>query len=167
MKRAFTLIELLVVVLIIGILSAIALPQYQKAVAKARTAEALIMLENIRRAQEVYYLANGEYSNSFDKLDIDIPADRITTWMGSDSNRPNTYMYGLPSDGEGCIAKTANTTKIPFLQVNFMHAEDHPDKLMCCAFSDGTSNTIGEQICKNMSTSSFLENNGYRYYVIR
>lgn len=48
-SKAFTLIELLVVVLIIGILSAIALPQYEKAVEKSRIAEAKIIMNALKR----------------------------------------------------------------------------------------------------------------------
>ena len=59
MKQAFTLIELLVVVLIIGILSAVALPQYQKAVMKTRATEAFVALADFQRALDVYILENG------------------------------------------------------------------------------------------------------------
>ena len=69
-KRAFTLIELLVVVLIIGILAAIALPQYQKAVAKARGAELISMVKAVNTAQEAYFLATGRGGNNFDLLDV-------------------------------------------------------------------------------------------------
>lgn len=60
----FTLIELLVVVLIIGILAAIALPQYQKAVLKSRLTQGMVMVRSLRDAQKVYKLANGEMATT-------------------------------------------------------------------------------------------------------
>ena len=76
-KQAFTLIELLVVVLIIGILAAVALPQYEKAVEKSRATQALTLLKSVHQAIKTYKLANGEYPSSFDELAVDIP------WTGN------------------------------------------------------------------------------------
>ena len=73
--RAFTLIELLVVVLIIGILAAVAVPQYKKAVIKSRVATILPVLSGIIQAQEVYYLANGEYTANALLLDLQPPTN--------------------------------------------------------------------------------------------
>lgn len=55
----FTLIELLVVVLIIGILAAVALPQYTKAVHKARFAENLMRIKSFEEAIDLYVAENG------------------------------------------------------------------------------------------------------------
>lgn len=81
-RTGFTLIELLVVVLIIGILAAIALPQYRVAVRKSRLAEMMTMTKAIKNAQEVYYMANGTYTRNFYDLDVTPPAGATVTANG-------------------------------------------------------------------------------------
>ena len=89
-KQAFTLIELLVVVLIIGILAGVAVPQYQKAVVKSRAGSMLALAASIAAANEVYYLANGQYAGQIRELDINVPNQCIS--LDSD---------GYESDTEG------------------------------------------------------------------
>ena len=74
-NSGFTLIELLVVVLIIGVLSAIALPQYTTAVEKSRAAEALTLMSATRDAVERYRFQKDAWpsANNFAVLDVEIP----------------------------------------------------------------------------------------------
>jgi len=100
--KGFTLIELLVVVLIIGILSAVALPQYENAVLKSRAAGLLSNMKTIRQAAEVYYLANGRYPLDFTEIDISFPGMTLETEEGvanSGISLPDGTHYGLDVDG--------------------------------------------------------------------
>ena len=81
-SRAFTLIELLVVVLIIGILTAIALPQYEKSVEKTKAAQAFVLLRSVYQAAAAYYMANGTYPQTFDDMGFEIP------WTGNKQWNP-------------------------------------------------------------------------------
>lgn len=75
MKQGFTLIELLVVVMIIGVLSAIALPQYSTAIEKSRAAEALTILGATSQALERYYYSHNDSwpdDDTWSDLDIDV-----------------------------------------------------------------------------------------------
>jgi len=73
MKQGFTLIELLVVVLIIGILSSVALPQYTKAVEKARATEAIQLLGDMATAEQIYQMGMGTYTSDLSMLDLQLP----------------------------------------------------------------------------------------------
>ncbi len=104
--KAFTLIELLVVVLIIGILAAVALPQYQKAVEKSRGANALALLKSVGTAAQACYLATGSFCETFDQLDIDLPADYTgtTKWYNfqiSDTRSNNDWSLQLEKQING------------------------------------------------------------------
>ncbi len=69
-NKGFTLIELLVVVLIIGILAAMAMPAYFKAVERSRTAEADTMIGSVVNAQQRYKMKTGNYTTTWTALDV-------------------------------------------------------------------------------------------------
>ena len=87
----FTLIELLVVVLIIGILAAMAMPQYFKAVERSRMAEAVTLIDSITQAQRRKFMQTNRYASRFEGLDV--APKGATGW--------EYYTEGDPETGRG------------------------------------------------------------------
>jgi prepilin-type N-terminal cleavage/methylation domain-containing protein len=70
--QGFTLIELLVVIIIIGILSAIALPSFLNQAKKARQSEAKTYVGSLNRGQQAFYTENDSFTSSIDAMGVGI-----------------------------------------------------------------------------------------------
>lgn len=68
--RGFTLIELMITVAIVGIIAAIALPNYTEYVKRASRAEAVASLLDAANKQEQFFVDNREYTNKVSDLGI-------------------------------------------------------------------------------------------------
>lgn len=86
MKKGFTLIEMLVVVLIIGVLAAVAVPQYESAIEKSRVAEALVVMKSLVDAEQRYLQANPNEPGACTRKDIADVDLKGGTWTDGGSN---------------------------------------------------------------------------------
>jgi prepilin-type N-terminal cleavage/methylation domain-containing protein len=132
-KKGFTLIELLVVVLIIGILAAIALPQYELAAEKARAAEALTSLGTIKDSFERHYLATGAYPTSLGQLDIGVPSSKYFNYSAA-----SISAAAYRKNGDYLIAYRYDVLHLPRL---------------ICRTDDPAKRDYAEKICKSLGAS--------------
>lgn len=99
-EKAFTLIELLIVVAIIGILAAIAIPNFMEAQTRAKVARAKADMTSIATAQEMYYVDNNVYAYPM----VSFGASPVVNWLRVDGflspllTTPVAYMTSLHID---------------------------------------------------------------------
>jgi len=154
MKKGFTLIELLVVVLIIGILSSIALPQYTVAVEKSRAAEIWEMVHNINQAWELQNMADPSSLSTVKPQDI---MEFSGGKWSSDGKRyctknftydmrwsdTNIYRCTPKSDCSGC---TSGTIIYEFPNMRTRLSEDYDEPVTCWYKSETGP---GKKICNS------------------
>ncbi len=161
MKRGFTLIELLVVVLIIGVLTAIALPQYQIAVDKSRYATLMPMAKSVASAQEAFYMNGGHYSDDLAYLDVQLPNDP----SGTVADVGDGLKVEISEDSDYGFVKMSKEG----LENNYIIYQDnslnYPKEIHCEAL---TGSERAERLCKTLG-GSFINGSltdGYDTYVL-
>ena len=152
-KKGFTLLELLVVVLIIGILAAIALPQYKMAVTKAKVASILPLMRRWKDALMEYKLQHGSYEDLNSAtggvtLGVNWPSDWSNGECGTSVECENDYWDCFANEiGTGYVYCYHTTSDGEFdiymFQPDDPNCEACRDKIMCLS-----SGEEADKICK-------------------
>ena len=154
MKQGFTLVELLVVVLIIGILSSVALPQYTKAVKKAKGTQVVTAASALAKAANMAYLEDGRYERFYlsydgllhtsnDDFDIEVPALKVNgeRWiLGINNSSTSATIYACHNIGILCSNATAHLV---------YHLSNGKIDSVTCSGSDCSSYFPGSLLSRN------------------
>ncbi|MBQ3666732.1 MAG: prepilin-type N-terminal cleavage/methylation domain-containing protein [Elusimicrobiaceae bacterium] len=155
-RTGFTLIEVLVVVLIIAVLAAVAVPQYQKAVLKSRFSSLMPTTKAIRDGNEAYYMTHGGYASAVNQLDIT-----------ATNNNDMTFELSRDPDYSYVLATRTDLNEKNNLVMYQKHSTQFPGETHCEALAnDERANWLCEKGLHATQSLGEVISEGYNTYVL-
>ena len=169
-KKGFTLIELLICVLIIGVLAAVALPQYKLAVEKSKAAQVLSLVKSFADAEERFYMLYDRYTYNYTDLDLELPSTKTAPCRSKSAQTCydiEGWSFEIFRESKKGDPVSIEVNKDPIIITAYIEeSRKNTYGRLTCTVRNVANKEFGHRICKALGGKSPQSDGNANYYFL-